>query len=228
VFVASVASVSQAVSASDRIKDLLAKKVDEAVCFTGNFTGLRVNVWDYAKAKQVPVPGLFRFGEQVMRPEPAVYPDQEVTSLTVLLYRDDRQHESYDEMHDFELQVTLNGWGHPLRAAGECPWSRPRKLRKGGDTSDEDNPATLTCGIDCDGGFMRIERVAGSREVNFRFEALSGGLRMSNGCSSNHLHLGGEAIPFEPTERRAKDNPTIFRLKPMSKEECAAFRPKTE
>jgi hypothetical protein len=218
-----VAPVRHAAWPSDRIKELLAKKVGEAVCFKGRFTGLRVNVWDYAKAKQVPVPGLFRFGEQVMRPEPAVYPDQEVTSLTVLLYRDGRRHECYDEMHDFKLLVTLNGWAQPLRAAGECPWSRPRESRKG-ETSGVANTTALFCGIDCDGGGMRIERIAGSREVNFRFEALSGGLRMSNGCSSNHLHLGGEARPFEPAERQARDNPAIFKLKPMSKEECSTFR----
>jgi hypothetical protein len=79
--------------------------------------------------KQVPVPGLLRFGEPVMRPEPAVYPDEEVTSLTVLLYRDDRGHESYDEMHNFELRVTLKSGQHALYAAGKCPWAGPKKSR---------------------------------------------------------------------------------------------------
>ena len=220
-FVAAVEPLADTAFAAGSIKHLLAKKVGEAVCFTGQSTGLSVNVWDYAKAKQVPVPGLFRFGEPVMRPEPAVYSDQEVTSLTVLLYRDGRQHESYDEMHDFELQVTLKGWQHALSAAGECPWAGPKKSRL---FTDEPHPATLVCGIDCDGGSMRIERVAGTGDVIFRFDAAGGGLRMSSGCSAGPLHAGGEARPFEPNERLVRKNPAAFRLRSMSKEACAAFR----
>src|SRR5262249_40408775 len=44
---------------SAMIRDLLAEKPGQAVCFNGRFKGLKVNVWDDAKAKRVPEPGVF-------------------------------------------------------------------------------------------------------------------------------------------------------------------------
>jgi hypothetical protein len=98
------------------IKPVLALKVGDAVCFSGTFNGLKVNVWDYSKAKLVPVPGLFRFGEQVTRPEPYVHVGQELITMSLLLSRDERERESWDEMHDFRLKIWL--LRRPLAASG--------------------------------------------------------------------------------------------------------------
>jgi hypothetical protein len=207
------------------VKDLLAQHVGGAVCFTGSFAGRAVNVWDYSKAKQVPVPGLFQFGKQVTRPEPAVSVNQEVMSLTLLLSRDGRKHESWDEMHDFRLKITLKDWGGALYSAGECPWSAADKPAEG----TKANTSTLYCGVDCDGGGMEVERVAGTGEVVFRFHASSGGLRMSaGGCGYGQLHLGGEAKPFDAEDRRAEQHPVAFRLTAMPKKACRAFRKATD
>lgn len=210
------------------IKPLLAQKIDDAVCFSGDFAGLKVNVWDYSKSKQVPVPGLFRFGEQVMRPEPAVYADQELTAMTLLIYRDDREHSDWDEMHDFRLMISFKGWEKPLEAAGECPLRVTDKPIEGSVDQIEANTTTLFCGIDCDGGGMGVERVAGTREVNFRFDPMGGGLRMSGGCSGGSFHVGGDAKPYDEALIAARKPPVSFRLAPMAPAACAAFRKATD
>src|SRR5262249_26771442 len=151
-------------SAHDLINALLAPKVGDTVCFSGIFQGLKVNIWDYSNVKQVPVPKLFRFGEQVTRPEPYVHVDQELTAMTLLLKHSERevQYEPHastqEETHDFQLTISLQGWSAALQAAGECSVSRQFVDRAG---------ATLHCAIDCDGGGMEVERVAGTRNVVF-------------------------------------------------------------
>lgn len=206
------------------IKPLLAKKAGEAVCFSGIFDDQKVNVWDYAKAKQVPVPGLFKFGEQVMRPEPFVHVDQPLTAMTLMLQRDGREHEHWDEMHVFRLRISLAGWPTPLRAAGECIMRFTDRPVEG----SRDSAAVVTtkfhCGIDCDGGLMEVERVAGTGDLTFRFDQRSGGLRMSAGCSGRQAyHVGGDAKPYDEELRKAR-KPVAFRLAPLRGKACAAFR----
>jgi hypothetical protein len=209
------------------IKGVLAPKVDDAVCFAGGFEGLAVNVWDYDKAVPEPVPGVFRFGEQATRPRPHVYANQELTRMTLLLYRDDREHESWDEMHDFRMRISLLGWPDQLGAAGECPLRLSDKPIEGSRDLIARNTTTLYCGIDCDGGGMEVERVAGTGEVNFRFNPRGGGLRMSGGCSHGAYHVGGDARPYDEELRKAR-TPVTFRLKPMPADACAEFRSATD
>jgi len=201
---------------------LLAKKVGDAVCFSGTFKNLRVNVWDYAKAKAVPVPGLFRFGEQVMRPEPHVYVDQSLTAMTLLLSRDEREHEHWDEMHVFRLSISLEGWPAPLQAAGECQLRFTNRPIEG--SRDSAGVTTrFSCGIDCDGGLMEIARVAGTGDVMFRFDPRGGGLRMSTGCSGGQsYHVGGDAKPYD-NELQIVRKSVSFRLTPTPADACAAF-----
>lgn len=207
---------------SGTIKELLAQRIAENVCFTGRFTGHKVNISDYSKAKTTPVPGLFEFGKQATRTEPAVYAGREITSVTVLLRHTDLQHSTWDEMHAFELKASVKSWRNTLYAAGLCPW---RAEDKPIEDASAASTTSLGCYIDCDGGGMEIERVGGSRDVILRFLTASGGMRMSSGCSSEEgqLYVGGEAKPFDPTDRRVEANLTAFRLKPMPERACAAF-----
>lgn len=207
------------------IEPLLAQKVGDAVCFAGTFAGLEVNVWDYSKAKQVPVAGLFRFGAQVTRPEPFVHVGQQLTAMTLLLTHEEREvqyepHKSVREAtHDFRLRVSLQGWPAALQAAGECPLGRR--------VADKAARTTLHCGIDCDGGGMEVERIAGTADVIFRFHAGGGGLRMSGGCSGGQpYHVGGDAKPYDVKLQEAR-KPVSFRLTPMPAEACAVLRKTT-
>jgi hypothetical protein len=206
------------------IKSVLAKKAGDAVCFAGTFDGQKVNVWDYDKGKPVPVPGVFQFGKQVMRPEPYVYVDQPLTAMTLLVGRDEREHETWDEMHDFTMSISLRGWPDKLQAAGECPFRLTDKPIEGSSDVAARNTTTLYCGIDCDGGGMEVERVAGTSDVVFRFNPQSGGLRMSGGCSPGSYHVGGDAKPFDEKERAARKPPPDFRLSRIPDAECDAFR----
>jgi hypothetical protein len=62
--------------AGANIKPLLASR--SAARFASREHSRKVNVWDYSKSKSVPVPGLFQFGEQVMRPQPYVHVGQQL------------------------------------------------------------------------------------------------------------------------------------------------------
>ena len=110
----------------------------------------------------------------------------------------------------------MQGWPAALQAAGECPL--------GSRAVDKAERTTLHCGIDCDGGGMEVERVAGTGDVIFRFDAGAGGLRMSGGCSGGPYHVGGEAKPYELRKVR---EPVSFRLTPMPAQACAALRKMT-
>jgi hypothetical protein len=216
------------------IKGVLAQSIGDAVCFSGSFRRLRVNVWDYTKTKTVPVPGLFRFGQQVTRPEPFVHVNQKLTRMTLLLLHDERElskegiTDYFDEMHDFRLRISLKGWPKPLHAEGEC--ALLLKDKPAGNSSQvwQATGSTLHCGIDCYGGFMSIERVAGTRDLIFRFDSASGGLRMSSRCSVGAYHVRGEAKPYREDHRKAEKRPAAFRLTPMPQANCAAFRKETD
>jgi hypothetical protein len=216
------------------IKGVLAQSIGDAVCFSGSFRRLKVNVWDYTKTKIVPVPGLFRFGEQVTRPEPFVHVNQKLTRMTLLLLHDERElskegvTDYFDQMHDFCLRISLKGWPNPLNAEGECALLLKDKPTENSLQVWEGTGSTLHCGIDCDGGFMSIERVAGTRDLIFQFGSASGGLRMSNGCSVGAYHVGGEAKPYREDYRMAQKAPVAFRITPMPQADCAAFRKETD
>jgi hypothetical protein len=216
------------------IKGVLAQSIGDAVCFSGSFRRPKVNVWDYTKTKTVPVPGLFQFGKQVTRPEPFVHVNQKLTRMTLLLLHDERElskegvTDFFDEMHDFSLRISLTGWPKPLTAKGECALLLKDKPAPSSSQVWEATGPTLQCGIDCDGGFMSIERVAGTRDLIFRFDSASGGLRMSSGCSVGAYHVGGEAKPYRKDDRKAQKPPVAFRLTPMPQADCVVFRKETD
>lgn len=207
------------------IRPLLAPAPGGSVCFGGSFRGLAVNVWDYGRGSLVPVPGSTRFGKPVLRTEPFVHREQPLTGMMLQLEHSDLAYPAWDEMHLFRLEVRLEGWARPFRAAGECP------LRFGERAPPRETwvaPVRTTsfyCGIDCDGGSFEVERVAGSGDLLFRFEADGGGLRMSSGCSgSEPFHLGGDAVPYDEASRQAR-RPVWFRLHPVPAEACRYLAP---
>jgi hypothetical protein len=203
------------------IKPLLAAKVGDAVCFTGTFDGPKVDISDYEKSKLVPVPGLFRFGEPVMRPQPQVHAGQQLKAMTLVLSHDGRQHQDWDEMHDFYLEIALDGWRDTLQAVGECPLRLTHRPIQGARDPDEVDTTTLACGIDCDGGLMVVERVAGTGDVVFRLDPRVTGLRMSEGCSGR----SGLYVSDTGRERDGPEHePTSFRLRPMPAAQCTAYR----
>jgi len=67
----------------------------------------------------------------VMRPEPYVHVDQTLTAMTLLVERDEREHETWDEMHDFTMSISLQGWPQTLDASGECPFRLTDKQIEG-------------------------------------------------------------------------------------------------
>lgn len=206
------------------IRPLLATRIGRAVCFEGRFEGLKVNLLDYSRTNAAPAPKLVIDGNEVTRPNPYVHADQELTAMTLLVHRDGRVHESWDEMHDFRLAFDLKGWPRTLWSAGECPLRRRDRPIAGSSMVIEANTDTLYCGIDCDGGGMSVERVPGTGEVLFRFATGSGGLRVSNGCGGGEpLHVGGPARVYD--EAAPKEfHPVAFRLRPMPAKACRAFR----
>lgn len=210
-------AAADTVPPSLHIHDLLPREADETICFTGSFKGHKVNVWDFSKAKQVPVPGLFEFGKQVTRTEPAISTGQEVSSLTVLVRRSSLEQKPGDELHGFRLKVTLKSRREPLYSAGECLW---KALDGNNRDAQTVNPAVLNCYIECDGGGMQLERVGSGTDVLFRFMKEAGGLRMSGGCSKGDYHLGGEAKPYEANAQAESESPTEFRLTQTSKTAC--------
>ncbi len=211
------------------IKGLLAGEVGEAVCFSGEFTGHRINVRDYLEAKQAPAAGPLQFAGQVTRPEQAIRASQDVRSITLLIERLDTEDVSLDEMHGFRLQVSMSGWRGPLYAAGACPWRAADKPIRWLNAVAAGNTSTLYCGMDCDGGGIEVERAAGSRDVILRFEAAAGGLRMSGSYSDEaHYYLGGSSGPFGEAEFVAERAPVEFRLSPMPDGQCEAFRRVTD
>ena len=122
------------------IRPLLADKVGDAVCFEGSFEGLKVDVRNYGRSEMEPVPGLSRFGKQVMRPRPALDKDQELRSMTLVVSRDDGGAEAHQPValglevsRGAEVEVlTVLGdlrLGHPLEPeTGSTP---PRGLHPG-------------------------------------------------------------------------------------------------
>lgn len=207
-------------TANAAIKDLLAPKAGGAACFVGKFGGLMLNVWDYAKGKQVPVPGVFQAGQQAMRTEPAISLDQEVVELKIMLDHISLKDKSWDEMHMFYLEVKLKGWPKALRSSGECPWRATARPIEG---FPDSNPATimaLGCGVEDDGGGFGLERGQGGGDVVLRFSPEGSGLRMTF-ASGGEIHLGG----VRELGHRDDPNfrPTEFRLQPMAAEACRAL-----
>jgi hypothetical protein len=203
------------------IRDLLAEKPGQAVCFNGKFKGLKVNVWDDAKIKRVPEPGVFQSGKQVMRSEPAVSAGQEVSSLTLLIAHGSHESESWDETHDFRLKATLRGRRGALYSIGECPY---RRTDRSGEERTKANTTKLSCFVFYDGGGMEVERVPGGGDVFFRF---GHGLRMSRRMyEEGDLHLGVPLKPYGPPEH--EEPPVAFRLTRMMDKACAAFRKATD
>jgi hypothetical protein len=211
----------------DAIKDVLAPNVNGAVCFSGQFTGHKVHVHDYLKVKYVPEPAVVENGKQVMRPVPAVYLNQDVRALTLLLNRAEYESRTADELHNFGLKVSMRGWRGPLYASGDCFWRASDKPLQAPGAVAPASSSTLSCAVHCDGGSIEVQRIAGSREIIFRFQ--EGGLRMSGSWDSEgDYHVGAPAKPGDDVEPDAKESPVQFRLAPMPAKQCEAFRKAAE
>ena len=212
------------------IRDLLAQKPKEAVCFSGKFTGHKVNVWDSFKMKQVPEPGAVVNGKQVMRPEPTVYVNQDVRELTLLISREETGSDQREELHGFWLKVSMRGWRGPLYAMGNCRLrGADEPLQAPGAVAAANTPP-LRCAVPCDGGSMVVKRVAGTRQVVFRFET---GLRVNGSFSSaslseGHYQVGVPAELYEDGQPRPEVPPVEFMLAPMPAKHCDAFRKVTD
>lgn len=190
--------------------DLLPRRTKQAVCLTGTFAGQAIEVEDWRKPGHEPVPGVFRFGEPVMRPVPLTRPDQAVASMTLSLTYDDRKSD-YDWIYNFILMATMADGSLKLFGAGECPWyASPHSLGNG----EVWPPSTtkLGCGIDCDGGGMGLERIAGTRAMALHFDGEGIGMRMSAGC-------GGRGGDYRLGTGDA-DNKVLFRLEPAKASAC--------
>lgn len=188
--------------------DLLPRRLNRSVCLTGTFSGQAVEMEDWRNPGHEPVPGVFRFGEQVMRPVPLTKPDQTVAAMTLSLTYDDRKAD-YDWIYNFILMATMADGSLKLFSAGECPWYASPHRFDAGDFYPA-NSTKLGCGIDCDGGGMGLERIAGTRAMALHFDGDGIGLRMSAGCSGGSYRLGtGPA-----------DDKVHFRLEPAKASAC--------
>ena len=142
--------------------------------------------------------------------------------MTLVLARDGQAHEHWDEMHKFRLTLVLAGWPGPLEARGECVPRFTDRPVAGVHDPVSVTTTTLHCGIDCDGGLMEVERVAGTGAVVFRFDPR--GLRMTDGCSGRQaFHVGAQTKPLDEASRAAH-RPVAFQLTPASARACNAAR----
>ena len=170
-------------------------------CYQGSFTTETIEVEDWRQTRAVPVPGLIRDGHQVMRPQPGILPGQKVRQVTLQLTYDSHSAGDHDRSFGCGISIVLDGWAEPLLAVGDCPYRDVPRMHDGYDV-----PATATtlyCGIDCDGGGMAVDLVAGSRDVAVVFDGWPSGMRMSAGCAEGHFRVGathdseGTAVPRE-------------------------------
>jgi hypothetical protein len=194
--------------AGTMIGPLLPKALGEKVCYAGTYSKQAIDIEDWSHTKNVPVPGLIQFGEQVMRPEPETLPSQEISSLTLLLDYDDRT-AGYDWIYNFTLRAEPAQWSSKLFGAGECPWYAKDRAEWNAETQKA-NEGYLHCGIDCDGGEMTVERVPGTGDLLLRFDGMSG-LRMSAGCGGGGTYRLGTA---------KKDGDTAFLLNKADTSTC--------
>jgi len=173
-----------------QVRDVLpAWRQGASACYQGAFNAATIEVEDWRHTRPLAVPGLVRDGEQVMRLQPEILRDRSVRRVTLQLTYDNHQASDHERAFGFGIAIELEGWEEPLFATGDCPYRDVPRMHDGYDV-----PATTTtlyCGIDCDGGGMAVDRVAGSRDVAVVFEGGPTGMRMSAGCTEGHFRVGG-------------------------------------
>lgn len=195
--------------ADDRISDLLPPDVAQSRCYSGTFSGQSVELQDWSDPGLEPVPGVFQFGKQVMRPKPETLPAEEIASLTLRLIHDDRKAD-YDWIYNFILLAEMRDGSRKMFGAGECPWYATPQTGSDGETSSP-NTIGLACYIDCDGGGMALRRVSGQSALELYFYGHGIGLRMSAGCG------GGGSYRIGTGET---DQETAFRIEPAEDARC--------
>jgi len=194
-------------------------RVGAALCMEGQFQGKAVDVEDWNKTTTETVPGLVQFGKPVTRPVPETRPDQAVTDIRLRLVQERPTYSGEDRHYGFQLLLRLAGWPEPLLAAGDCSY-RSHHRKEDADAS-EPTTTTLHCGIDCDGGGMRVARASGSRQLDFSFSEF--GLRMSGGCSHGHFRVETVRRDKATGDPLPGQSPPVFRLTRVPLKSCGSL-----
>lgn len=155
------------------IKSILPhEKVGQAACYEGTFSGQTIDMEDWSHTRTELVPNVEIGGGPATRPVPAVLLKEDISRVTLLLtYRNRQDDGSFD--FGFTVRVAAKGLKKELFARSGCAWS----------SKDEQ----LDCWIECDGGGMPVERVAGTESVNVRFSDLA----MQAGCDGGGAYRVG-------------------------------------
>ena len=217
-FAAASEEVPSSVEKGTAIEGLLAQKVNGAVCFSGKFTGHKVHVQDWLKLRYVPEPGSVQNGKPVMQPMPAIYLNQDIRALTLLIEKEEAESES----PGFQLKLSMRGWRGPLYALGPCHWRGLDEATQAPGAVAPANTPALRCTVIGDGGSFDVVQVAGSQDVILRLQSLRmSGTRQSEG---DYFLSATAKVYFREGEPDTRVPPVDFRLAPMPAKQCDAFR----
>ena len=189
------------------IKDIIPhKKPGQEICFAGDFADQAIDMQDVSKTVSEIVPGVEAGGKPAIRAVPAALPKQDVSRIALhLTYHNRIREGSFDVM--FTVMARSNSLNKELLARSGCIWSG-----WSAEQEKETLPQTkLGCWIECDGGGMTAERIAGTRSLNVRFDALS----MQAGCE------GGGAYRIGTSDMSKKTN---FRLERVPLRVCKGLK----
>jgi len=184
-------------SYSKAIKPIIPhRKLGDEVCFSGTFSGQTVDMEDWANTTTEPVPDLLVGGKPATRPVPAALPNQDVSRIDLhLRYHARKENGAFDLA--FIVKADSKSLNKDLFARSGCTWS-------GWDGEKEIVPPyKLSCGNDCKGGGMTVERIAGTGGVDLTFDYM----RMSAGCGGGGRYRVGAGDEPEKTAFRLERVP---------------------
>ena len=164
-------------------------RVGEDACFEGTFSGRMLDMEDWAHTTTKVVPGLEVGGTPATRPVPGPLPDQDVSRITLHLSYTDRQDDGAFD-YAFTVMAASKSLSKKLFAHSGCAWSE-REER-------------LACWIECDGGGMSVERIAGTEGLSVSFSNLSmqagcdggGAYRIGTGDRADDISFRLESVPL--------------------------------
>lgn len=180
------AGSAAAIAAASRIEPLL-PAAGQSRCFSGSFDTPVPLTFGFHSERRTDVAHVTRFVLKLDRD-----PDQTP-------HRDPASGYSFDWRYDFRLLAETSDKG-TFHTGGQCDWLEDAvaKFETG-----------IYCFIDCDGGGVRVQRVAARSAVDVIWDS-DGWLKMSS-CGG-----GGDIL-------RAGDATQTFRLRPAPDAECAAM-----
>jgi hypothetical protein len=165
------------------------------VCFEGSFTSRTLDMEDWAHVTTEAVPGVEVGGKPATRPVPRALPDQEVSRVALHLTYSDRQDDGAFD-YAFTVMAASTGLRKNLFAHSGCAWS----------TKDD----RLDCWIECDGGSMSVERIAGTESLDVSFSNLF----MQAGCEGGGAYRIGTGEKAD-TERFRLEKVPLRVCKPL-------------